>query len=135
MTDLIPHDPDARLIGWLASGGLRPTRQRLALAALLVGDGEDRHVTAEGLYAAAAGTADKVSLATVYNTLRAFCSAGLMQEVVVDGDFMLMYSASLEVTIGPLVQGLRSAMRSGEGFVYKMRGSGSVWVTPSARIA
>jgi uncharacterized protein (AIM24 family) len=57
------------------------------------------------------------------------------EEVVVDGDFMLMYSASLEVTIGPLVQGLRSAMRSGEGFVYKMRGSGSVWVTPSARIA
>jgi len=85
MTDLIPHDPDARLIGWLASGGLRPTRQRLALAALLVGDGEDRHVTAEGLYAAAAGTADKVSLATVYNTLRAFCDAGLMNEVVVDG--------------------------------------------------
>ena len=26
-----------------------------------------------------------VSLATVYNTLRAFCEAGLMQEVVVDG--------------------------------------------------
>ena len=37
------------------------------------------------LYAAAAGTADKVSLATVYNTLRAFCDAGLMNEVVVDG--------------------------------------------------
>ncbi|WP_379921542.1 AIM24 family protein [Erythrobacter sp. R86502] len=57
------------------------------------------------------------------------------QEVVVDGDFMLMYSASLDVTIGPLVKGLRSAMRSGEGFVYKMRGSGSVWITPSSRIA
>jgi Fur family iron response transcriptional regulator len=28
---------------------------------------------------------DKVSLATVYNTLRAFCDAGLMQEVTVDG--------------------------------------------------
>jgi Fur family iron response transcriptional regulator len=26
-----------------------------------------------------------VSLATVYNTLRAFCDAGLMQEVTVDG--------------------------------------------------
>jgi Fur family transcriptional regulator, iron response regulator len=26
-----------------------------------------------------------VSLATVYNTLRAFCEAGLMQEVTVDG--------------------------------------------------
>jgi Fur family iron response transcriptional regulator len=85
MTDLIAQDPDPRLTSWLATGGLRPTRQRLALAALLVGDGEDRHVTAEGLYAAAAGTADKVSLATVYNTLRAFCDAGLMNEVVVDG--------------------------------------------------
>jgi uncharacterized protein (AIM24 family) len=57
------------------------------------------------------------------------------QEVVVDGDFMLMYSASLEVSIGPLVSGLRSALRSGEGFVYKMRGSGAVWVTPSSRIS
>ncbi len=56
------------------------------------------------------------------------------QEVVVDGDFMLMYSAALEVTIGPLVKGLRSALRSGEGFVYKLRGKGSVWVTPSSRI-
>lgn len=72
----------ARGAAWLARGGLRPTRQRLALAALLVGDGRDRHVTAESLYVAAG---EDVSLATVYNTLRAFCEAGLMQEVVVDG--------------------------------------------------
>lgn len=70
---------------WLARGGLRPTRQRLALAALLVGDGQDRHVTAEMLYALSSQSGERVSLATVYNTLRAFCSAGLMQEVVVDG--------------------------------------------------
>ena len=70
---------------WLARGGLRPTRQRLALAALLVGDGEDRHVTAESLFALADQSGEKVSLATVYNTLRAFCEAGLMNEVVVDG--------------------------------------------------
>jgi len=70
---------------WLSNGGLRPTRQRLALAALLVGDGENRHVTAESLYVAAEGAGEKVSLATVYNTLRAFCAAGLMNEVVVDG--------------------------------------------------
>lgn len=70
---------------WLARGGLRPTRQRLALAALLVGDGEDRHVTAESLFALADQAGEKVSLATVYNTLRAFCEAGLMNEVVVDG--------------------------------------------------
>ncbi len=70
---------------WLSRGGLRPTRQRLALAALLVGDGEDRHVTAESLFALADQSGEKVSLATVYNTLRAFCEAGLMNEVVVDG--------------------------------------------------
>ncbi|MDQ2067316.1 transcriptional repressor [Xinfangfangia sp. CPCC 101601] len=76
---------EKRSADWLAQGGLRPTRQRLALAGLLVGDGEDRHVTAEGLFAAASDAGEKVSLATVYNTLRAFCEAGLMSEVVVDG--------------------------------------------------
>ena len=75
----------ARGTTWLAAGGLRPTRQRLALAGLLVGDGMDRHVTAESLYAAAGDAGEKVSLATVYNTLRAFCAAGLLNEVVVDG--------------------------------------------------
>ena len=58
---------------WLTGAGLRPTRQRKALADLLVGDGRDRHVTAESLFEAAGKTGEKVSLATVYNTLRAFC--------------------------------------------------------------
>jgi Fur family iron response transcriptional regulator len=70
---------------WLATAGLRPTRQRVALAALLVGDGMDRHVTAESLFAAARAGGEGVSLATVYNTLRAFCEAGLMSEITVDG--------------------------------------------------
>jgi Fur family transcriptional regulator, iron response regulator len=70
---------------WLARGGLRPTRQRVALADLLVGDGQNRHVTAESLHAASRDVGERVSLATVYNTLRAFCDAGLMQEVTVDG--------------------------------------------------
>lgn len=69
---------------WLATAGLRPTRQRLVLAALLIGDGRDRHATAEGLYAAALERGEKVSLATVYNTLRAFCEAGLLSEITVD---------------------------------------------------
>jgi Fur family iron response transcriptional regulator len=70
---------------WLAQAGLRPTRQRVTLASLLVGDGQHRHVTAESLFEAAKGQGDTVSLATVYNTLRAFCAAGLLQEVTVDG--------------------------------------------------
>ena len=70
---------------WLNQAGLRPTRQRVALAALLVGDGRNRHVTAESLFASVQERGESVSLATVYNTLRAFCDAGLMQEVTVDG--------------------------------------------------
>ena len=70
---------------WLSSGGLRPTRQRVTLAALLIGDGQHRHVTAESLFDAAKKQGEAVSLATVYNTLRAFCDVGLMQEVTVDG--------------------------------------------------
>lgn len=70
---------------WLAGAGLRPTKQRLLLAGLLIGDGQNRHVTAESLFEATRDAGEKVSLATVYNTLRAFCDAGLMQEVMVDG--------------------------------------------------
>ncbi|MFD0978956.1 iron response transcriptional regulator IrrA [Tropicimonas aquimaris] len=75
----------ARGSDWLARGGLRPTRQRVALAALLVGDGRNRHVTAESLFEATREAGEQVSLATVYNTLRAFCDAGLMREITVDG--------------------------------------------------
>ncbi|MCR9113985.1 MAG: transcriptional repressor [Rhodobacteraceae bacterium] len=70
---------------WLSGAGLRPTRQRVALASLLIGDGQHRHVTAESLFAAVQAQGDRVSLATVYNTLKAFCDAGLLQEVTVDG--------------------------------------------------
>ena len=83
--DAIMTQEAQRATDWLARGGLRPTRQRLALARLLVGDGQDRHVTAESLFALTGGVGEKVSLATVYNTLRAFCEAGLVNEVVVDG--------------------------------------------------
>lgn len=74
-----------RARAWLATADLRPTRQRLALAELLVGDGNNRHVTAEGLFDAASKGTETVSLATVYNTLRAFCDAGLMNEITVGG--------------------------------------------------
>jgi len=57
---------------WLTDAGLRPTRQRLALANLLVGDGQHRHVTAETLYSAVKESDESVSLATIYNTLKVF---------------------------------------------------------------
>jgi len=70
---------------WLGKADLRPTRQRMTLAELLVGDGQHRHVTAESLFDSAKETGAMVSLATVYNTLRTFCEAGLLQEITVDG--------------------------------------------------
>ncbi len=82
MTEDIIAERGAR---WLTKAGLRPTRQRLCLAALLVGDGRNRHVTAESLHAAAEAKGEPVSLATVYNTLRTFCDAGLINEISVDG--------------------------------------------------
>jgi Fur family iron response transcriptional regulator len=85
MTESMTPEALERSKSWLAQADLRPTRQRLALASLLVGDGQNRHVTAEGLHDAVLSTGDRVSLATVYNTLKAFCDAGLMQEVTVDG--------------------------------------------------
>jgi Fur family iron response transcriptional regulator len=63
--------------------GLRPTRQRIALAKLLF-DTEDRHVTAEQLHSEAVAATIPVSLATVYNTLHQFTDAGLLREVVVE---------------------------------------------------
>ena len=63
--------------------GLRPTRQRVALAGLLFRS-DDRHVTAEQLHQEALGENVRVSLATVYNTLHQFTDAGLLREVVVE---------------------------------------------------
>ena len=47
----------------LRRAGLRPTRQRVALATLLFGAG-DRHVTAEILHEEAVAMGERVSLAT-----------------------------------------------------------------------
>jgi Fur family transcriptional regulator, iron response regulator len=67
----------------LKAVGLRPTRQRLALAKLLL-EKAHRHITAEELFHEARRADIFVSLATVYNTLHQFTGVGLLREVVVD---------------------------------------------------
>lgn len=67
----------------LRAVGLRPTRQRVALAGLLFRHGH-RHLTAESLHAEATEAGVSVSLATVYNTLHQFTEAGMLRQVVVD---------------------------------------------------
>lgn len=67
----------------LRMAGLRPTRQRVALAELLFA-GSHRHVSAEQLHDEASNARVNVSLATIYNTLHQFQEAGLLREVAVD---------------------------------------------------
>jgi len=63
--------------------GLRPTRQRVALADLLFAKG-DRHLTVEELHEEAVTAGVPVSLATVYNTLHQFTEAGLIRVLAVE---------------------------------------------------
>ncbi len=84
MTDASPENENpTRALEKLRQAGLRPTRQRIALARRLFAGG-DRHVTAERLHSEALADETGVSLATVYNTLRLFEKAGLLRALVVD---------------------------------------------------
>ncbi|RYC09675.1 MULTISPECIES: iron response transcriptional regulator IrrA [Ciceribacter] len=67
----------------LRRSGLRPTRQRIALASLLFAKG-DRHLTVEELHEEALAADVPVSLATVYNTLHQFTEAGLIRVLAVE---------------------------------------------------
>lgn len=69
----------------LRAAGLRPTRQRLALAKLLFARGH-RHVSAEQLFNEAKGQRVNVSLATVYNALHDFTSKDLLREISIDSN-------------------------------------------------
>ena len=67
----------------LRRAGLRPTRQRIALADLIFAKG-DRHLTVEELHEEAASAGVPISLATVYNTLHQFTEAGMIRVLAVE---------------------------------------------------
>ena len=73
-----------RLPGVIRKAGLRLTRQRLLLARILFEDGRNRHATAAGLVREARRRGERVSPATVYNTLHQFVELGLLRQVVID---------------------------------------------------
>lgn len=75
--------PFSQVVQKLRQAGLRPTRQRMALAKILF-DGPCRHVTAAMLHEEVTQANIKVSLATIYNSLHQFTNGGLLREVVVD---------------------------------------------------
>jgi Fur family iron response transcriptional regulator len=76
---------DTGILERLRDAGLRPTRQRLALAKLLFAHGP-RHVTAESLFGEAKAKRINVSLATVYNALHDFTDKGLLREISIEAN-------------------------------------------------
>ena len=62
---------------------LRQTRQRTQLAKILF-QAENRHFTAEQLHKEARTAGGTISLATIYNTLHQFRTAGLLRQVIVE---------------------------------------------------
>jgi len=64
--------------------GLRPTRQRMVIAACLF-KGETHHISADMLHKQIAATGENMSVATIYNSLRHFVDAGLIHAVATCG--------------------------------------------------
>ena len=67
----------------LQENNIRPTNQRMILAKLLFEKGR-RHVSAEELFDEVKSDDRRISLATIYNTLKQFSQIGLIREIVVD---------------------------------------------------
>ena len=67
----------------LAECGIRPTAQRVRIAALLLS--APQHLSAEQILAQLRTAGARVSKATVYNTLNLFAAHGLIRQLSVDG--------------------------------------------------
>jgi Fur family iron response transcriptional regulator len=70
-------------ISKLEKNGIRATKQRRVLAKLIFDKGK-RHISAENLFDEVKKDERKISMATIYNTLKQFTSLGLIREIVVD---------------------------------------------------
>jgi Fur family iron response transcriptional regulator len=67
----------------LAECGIRPTGQRVRIAALLLS--APQHLSAEQILDSLRSAGARVSKATVYNTLNLFAERGLIRQLSVDG--------------------------------------------------
>ena len=78
-----PMSSYSRALKKIEDSGIRPTKQRRILARLIFEKG-DRHVSAENLFDEVKKEDRKISMATIYNTLKQFTNLGLIREIVVD---------------------------------------------------
>ena len=74
-------------INRLRSSGLRPTRQRVVICKILFGRKKTFHFTIDKLKKKIEKTTkNKISLATVYNTIHAFKNNGYLKEISLQGN-------------------------------------------------
>jgi Fur family transcriptional regulator, iron response regulator len=76
-------DPRGQCARRLAELGIRPTAQRVRIAALLLAT--PQHLSAEQILASLRSAGARVSKATVYNTLNLFAERGVIRQLSVDG--------------------------------------------------
>ena len=71
----------------LRTSGLRPTRQRLAICKLLFNRKKTFHFTVEKLQKITERESkEKISIATLYNTVQAFKEKGYLKEITIKGN-------------------------------------------------
>ena len=76
-------DQKKEIVNKLRTSGLRPTKQRILIAKNLFERDKTFHFTVETLNKKInKNGATKVSLATIYNTVEAFTSAGYLKEIL-----------------------------------------------------
>ena len=78
---------NAEFIDKLRSSGLRPTKQRLKICEVLFNTDKTFHFTINDLAKKIKASSDqKVSLATVYNTVHAFRKKGYLKEIAINSN-------------------------------------------------
>ena len=78
---------NSEFIGKLRSSGLRPTKQRLKICEVLFNREKTFHFTINDLAKTISNQLDeKISLATIYNTVHAFKNKGYLKEISINSD-------------------------------------------------
>ena len=78
---------NAEFVDKLRSSGLRPTKQRLKICEVLFNRDETFHFTINDLSKIISDKlGEKISLATVYNTVHAFKNKGYLKEISINSD-------------------------------------------------
>ena len=78
-----PKSNYSKAIRILEKKGIRTTSQRKILTKIIFENG-NRHFTAENIYKEVSKLNFRISLATIYNTLKQFSNNKLLKEIVVD---------------------------------------------------